>query len=385
MRPIMHRLRDITTQSLARWGALLALGCLAVLAIALPLPDIAPERAWGVDEESAAHAERLARLSDARQAALADWRAARGLARWRESGAASDTAPIRFDASVPDSLVATLDTLVRREWTALGPMASGARAQVFVYADTVDPVPDSARRTATRTVTRSVVLPQSSGARCVVLVRLPSRTGVHPGPLTSRGRLLGPCGYMAVFGEPGGAMRGWLARTHWLAASSSTAQDPADALLDPDLFLSLPAVAAECATEGGSACRRALGLEGNATSGTPARWEDGVLHSPGLHRAGGARPPLLGAERRFLADVRDAVGPERFGAIWREEADLPAALTRALGEPVDAWAGRWLREGSQASREPVAPGPTDVLWVVGAAVLAVAAALPRERTRPRGD
>jgi hypothetical protein len=53
------------------------------------------------------------------------------------------------------------------------------------------------------------------------------------------------------------------------------------------------------------------------------------------------KPPSLAGADRYLADLADEIGPQRFGRFWNSELPADTALATAMRMPVGEWTRRW--------------------------------------------
>jgi hypothetical protein len=94
------------------------------------------------------------------------------------------------------------------------------------------------------------------------------------------------------------------------------------------------------------------------------------------------KPPSLAGADRYLADLVDDIGPERFGRFWNSELPVDTALATAMRMPVGEWTRRWQATIVPPIRlGPVAPPSALVLATllgVAAVVLVMLTATRRQ-------
>jgi hypothetical protein len=376
-----------------RWGACVGLICAVIGAVLLPFPTTTPQ-SWASNAPPALTAE-IGKLTDAAaraQAAVRSYRSLQALDRWSAARARSDTTPIRVETSVPTFVATAARTIVADQWAALGPRASAAHAEVFIYIDstTIPRVSDVAAKRRVleprRFVDVTFALPQATdGERCVALVRV---RGVSPAHITAlhQQSLIGVCGFFATFGLPGEGIRPWLSATSYRFARHSdwaVARAPA---IDASSLYGLGDAGGLCLTGSASGCLDALGVKsvgaGDERPGTDRlAWVMDAATST-YATSPRARPTtsLGAAEDGLLADAVRSIGPDRFAEFWRSGSRPDAAFLASTGTSLDSWAQQWLTRtyGSVGARPTVRV--RDVVWLAMAApLLLVAAARPRER------
>lgn len=381
-----------------RWCAVVTTACAAAFVTLLPLSK-RPAATWVAAQPAPLEAA-LADLADATAetyAAVRDYRAARGIERWSAAYAARrDTTAVRLDVSVTPVVASAVREAALGAWTTLGPGASAAHAEVFVYADSTEiPRAPTAATTAAsrrpleprRLVDVAFAFPEAAGGnRCVVLVRLRGTTPEHVAALRDA-PLDGVCAFFATFGLPGTAIRSWLTAGGYAFARRSDWDVPRAPATDAGAVYSLNADAAHCLTGSLDRCRAVFAPES-------ARIRAGTAGSAGEHglpaRQGVAAVPPLSADRhhrrlgreegRMLADAVRDLGPERFARFWRSDASAAEAFEAAAGMPLEAWTRRWLVRTYGNTRGHPVPRPADLLWLAATLpALLVVAARPRER------
>ena len=198
---------------------------------------------------------------------------------------------------------------------------------------------------------------------------------------------LGPCAFYAAFGSPGGDIRRWLGARDFDLAITPWGRNRRDSRytflsegLDPRLdpwfwfqLYSYPPAAVACMAGRTDACRASV-LQATSTGPVPrvletARWWQ--------HQS-------LASSDRYLADVVEAIGQERFRVFWSSEQPVDTALAAALRAPVGTWTRDWQRTFVPPLRVgPSAPLPAAGLGLLlGAVALGlVVATVPRREVR----
>jgi len=248
------------------------------------------------------------------------------------------------------------------------------------------------------------MLPESSSAPACTSVRLMS-----PGSLDRKEEALlwqrmpwdgavGPCWYLAMFGEPGPAIRRWLDARYWDVAG----------VIPPHLRRTELGDAFEPSSNliyrmlgdlGGMYAGGSVTLQGCA-SDKPALCEAALFGSPypkGLLPEGivGTERVLAFAPERFqwqtglpawasrqlLAMMVEDLGPARFSAFWTSRDSLAEAFHKASGVPFAEWYRTQLRQDLQQAGFAV-PGNT-IVWpsALGLLVLTFVASLMGARRR----
>lgn len=168
----------------------------------------------------------------------------------------------------------------------------------------------------------------------------------------------GPCAFYAAYGTPSRTVRGWLRSQRWDLALhlDDGARGPQPnsfyGYADPrygwywDAIYALPPTAVGCLAHRADACRDAV-LAGAS--------EEPVIPIPDvvrvMHRWD--RPPRLVEAQRFLGDVAQAIGRDRFLTFWNSSEPVDTALATALKQPVGEWTADWQRDFAQ----PIRLGP----------------------------
>jgi hypothetical protein len=364
--------------TLMRWLGGVVVGCAAAAFALLPFPASTVESFSGrLPTPLAAEMARFRDVAATADRAVRSYRTAQGLERWNMNRRVGDTSSIRVDASVPADVEAVIRAVAAEQWAALGPAASGAHAQIYVYADS-STIPRASDATGVRRpleprglIDVSFALPEATdGTHCVSVVRLRGLAPQNVRALRAQS-LLGVCGFFAAFGMPGDGVHDWLTSTGYRAALRSDWHIARAPAVDATALYYLSEVGGRCLTGERGACARALRV-GNRT---------GRAVSVGSDGAPAPAKPLLGdAESEVLGAVVRELGAERFGAFWRSPASPEDAFVAAFGMTLDGWTHTWAARTYGAV--PVRPtlGFRDVVWVaIAAPLLLLIAARRRER------
>lgn len=194
------------------------------------------------------------------------------------------------------------------------------------------------------------------------------------------GSSLGPCAFYARFGVPSARIRSWLgARGYDVAlAPMSIGQEAGFSTTwmffgTPWEFLyGLPPVALGCVAGRAADCATTI----RSGDGAPSDAVGGLLLAEQSWRLEGKR---MADGQRFLAEVLEAVGPERFAEFWTTDLPVDSALTLALRRPVGEWTAEWqqrvvpgMRLGPTLPLRPLLTGlvtllvaPVLALWLAG--------------------
>lgn len=194
---------------------------------------------------------------------------------------------------------------------------------------------------------------------------------------------LGPCAFYAAFGTPGKPVHRWLTARNWdlgLTLDAAAARQPTILSIEQhsrwywQAVYGFPPNSVACMAGRAAGCRAAL-LRGAS--------DDGVIPVPNVVRAERRwwRMQHFVSAQRFLADVQDEIGRERFRTFWTSPLPVDTALSAALKQPVGAWTAAW----QQRYVEPVrlgaaAPLGSSILGLtLGAIALAVVAVVAGRR------
>lgn len=243
---------------------------------------------------------------------------------------------------------------------------------------------------ATGIYLRAVALPEHTGDPCTIVLTVPFnwRNVLH---LEATQRLLGTCAFYAAHGAPGPGVERWLRETR--AASAQYIQLPgAFAGESAKLNLSVrwygfgadAAALVRCRTGAEESCLRFISPDparppifeesrgGAVIDRTPL-----ATVAPGTevdHSGfwGGDRYLLRGV---LLGTLAAELGPERFGALWRDPRSLEESFRANEGRTLGAWVAEYVA----ARTEPYVAGPglamlpiaLSLALLVGATLLAV--------------
>jgi hypothetical protein len=375
-----------------RWSAAVALICAAVVAVLLPFPPSRPDFWTATAPPSLVSATRaLTQAAGAAHQAVREYRTAQALDRWNTARAATDTSPIRIDASVPERTAIAARSVVSEQWAALGARASAAHAQVFVYLDsTVIPRATSGDAKAGTLESRALVdvvfaLPTATGGdRCVALVRMRGSSAAHIAALRQQS-LVGVCGFFAAFGMPGNRVGEWLSSTQYRFARRSDWNVARASAIDAAALYGLDDAGGRCLTGVAGGCLDALSASSAARTATPLALERGAIIDPSAPVAyvAGARvrnAPLGNAEDELLADAVRSIGVDRFAKFWGSQSTPDSAYRSSSGTSLESWTQQWLTRTYGAVGERPTVRVRDVVWIALAApILLAIAARPRER------
>lgn len=302
---------------------------------------------------------------------------------------------LHFDGdSLSDSARALVRALLDSAWSQLG--LGVTKISVGVVVHVVFDRPPGGQSPAHMPEAPAFLLPDSSD-RVTCLAYVPmiywGRPGAlkNPHPVASidlAERLrngLGPCAYFAAFGAPGGDIADWLVSRHYALALDpwkvrvSAESSGMRAGLNPHwpgfwwYAYRYEPDAVACMAGRSQACRRTVLVKGSGAAAPIATAE-----------LPGSKPPSPAGASRYLADLADGIGPERFGRFWNSELPVDTALATAMRMPVGAWTRRWQATVVRPIRlGPAAPlGATLLATLLGiGAVLFVAMTASRRAVR----
>lgn len=308
-------------------------------------------------------------------------------------GHSKDASPIRVfrDGGIPAEARAPLDSLAWRAVSAVRDSGQFGIDIVFLY-DTLSSFHDvGVRRSG---VTMDYVLPQRTGDRCTVIVRLGNDaairkqiSGIYRTEAAAE-QLLGPCAYYRAFGKPGQYVDAWLRNRGWAFAHDGSWSRPGlgeyvifDYFGRPidvrDWYVwEMQVAGARCAQGETDGCEHALldRLRGDGLSyWYPMKpleiWDGNVLYKPyrPLGQRGSSSETVFGRREPYLlADMVRSMGRARFAAFWTSNEPVPAAFEKAAGEPLGLWTSRWVaaQYGAVSGR-----GPGMTAWTGAISVL----------------
>jgi hypothetical protein len=257
---------------------------------------------------------------------------------------------VTAERGIPAATVARIESQARAELSALG------RPPVVPIVLRI--VVDSVRtRVGYR---RVVVAPTAATDPCVIVYRIGAVYVGRATGFSTTDRILGTCGFYALYGMPGTGMQAWLARTGARSAASVHyapedvgRQGPLE--MDVAMMLMSPTPAA-CVARRDVACRRVYDAVYDDGPRGIGNWERDVVAES---RAANPRTwtfypwhaTWVGGMQ--LAGVRDHLGDERFAPIWRSAAEPSEAYLNSEGRPLEAW----VRENISRTIQPYFPGP----------------------------
>ena len=292
-------------------------------------------------------------------------------ARRRAQGIPGPVMLIDGSDTLSDSIRQALETELDAVWRRLG--LGVAKISVGVVLDirtgsrraftSLYLLPDSSNRTSC-----IALLPAAYWGRSLLADTLPSPIGRFRDWLQNN---LGPCAFYAAFGAPGGEIGRWLSQRSFDLALYPRWGEAVRAQSEPSQTASsfdpgqnrwfwmnayrLPASAIGCLAGRDSSCRAAV-LRGAGAG-------DSVRHLVSTTRWW-LDQSLVGGDR-YLADVRQAVGAQRFREFWNSELPVDTALAAVLRTPVGEWTRRWERGQAPVIRlGPAAPLPAVLLGLL---------------------
>lgn len=235
--------------------------------------------------------------------------------------------------------------------------------------------------------TQAIVLPEKPGDPCTVVLRIP-RNRVNNWAGMANARITSTCAFYAAFGQPGAGTQDWLTANRGISARWIQLP-PAYQQMDIDQRLySLsnygwsPTVEStlRCRLEILEACEELVGPEstepsyfdefrGDRTDRSALRTEFpgvDVSNSGGWWEDRRIRSGALGA-------LANELGPERFGAIWRDPRGLREALASQSGRPFARWVADYV--AARVSARPRGPGISSFATFAALAILVAAGGL----------
>ena len=352
--------------------------CAALAAILLPPPG------QPVDRRNWRYLFRSARSERLRNQ-VADLRARQTLIavtdtlRRRASSSRADGITLDMPADAPAPLRERLKNLLELSRAQIGSTVS---VPVVVSLLLDQPSRDTLPSHTPGRMSVQYLMPQSVGDRaCHVIVRAQRTINAAnlPPILTSRASLLGPCAFIAAFGEPGRGIHRWLqSRQYDVARGVGFSANPA---AQPGTVVrraardSVTQVYARYELESTRACK----------SGDLDACRNAVL-SPRLQRNMIYAVDIWAFEQTtgyagdfYLSDLVVEFGRERFRKFWSSNAEAEVAFEQVFGQSLAEWTNAWMRYryGSE-SRGPLLP-LSSAMTALFAVVLLVAGAVVVER------
>jgi hypothetical protein len=244
------------------------------------------------------------------------------------------------DADVPEVSRDSFTAKVRREFASL-PAEPRVPVRVFVVWDTL----------RYGYYERAVVIPARDDQPCAVMVSVGTRRG-RPAIPAAVDRIVGTCGFYARFGMPGAPIHEWLAETQGLSAISdepphTEVHPPRMRIAGRDVARAVPI--ASCLAGRDDPCGEVF-FSANAWWGASGPFTE-LDAARGVFRAS----PGWANSMAFtnLARLREALGDERFGELWRSPLPGPMAYENLEGRHIATFVRGELLKDFQPHR----PGP----------------------------
>lgn len=264
----------------------------------------------------------------------------RAAERLRELPAGLGAYHLVVDADVPAASRDSFTAKIRREFATL-PAVPRVPLRVFVDYDSV----------RYGFYERSVVIPDAPDQPCVVIVPVGNRRG-RPALPVAVDRIVGTCAFYARFGMPGEPMRDWLAKTQGLSAISDEAprnprHPPRMRIAGRDVARAVPI--ASCLAGRDDPCADVF-FSANMWMGAGGPFTE-LESAQGVFRAS----PGWANSMAFtiLARLRQTLGDERFGQLWRSPLSPPMAYENLEGRHM----ATFVRSELFKEFEPHRPGP----------------------------
>lgn len=246
---------------------------------------------------------------------------------------------------------------------------------------------------------RAVALPERAGDPCTIVLTVPFnlRNTLF---LVATQRLLGTCAFYAAHGAPGPEVERWLrdtrvASAQYIARPNAFVGDTADLDLSARWygFTTDAAALVRCRTGAEEACLRWLSPDPSAPALFEQSREAGraidrtplATVAPGTeaYQSGSWGGDLYLLRGGLLGAMAQELGPQRFGALWRDGRPLEESFRANEGRTLGAWVADYVAERT----EPYVAGPgLRLLPILLSLALAVGATLlgifrsPRRQT-----
>jgi hypothetical protein len=255
------------------------------------------------------------------------------------------------------------------------------------------------------------VLPSAPGQRCTSIVQHAPRRAfedmyprywtAYASGVGTASRLLGPCGFYEAFGSPGHGVDEWLAKGGWRFGSS--------AILRPGysqrVWLGYSNYWFEplWARRSGWPLRRLASAKGYRCASGDAEVCKAIILDPNADPQAGRTLPMaadrivppssasvdyeswymsLGPrEARYLADMANDLGPDRFRRFWTSEKAPAEAFADAAGQDLGTWTVAWARRTYGQNGRGPSPDVDTAMWAVLLALSGLGAAVTTSRRR----
>lgn len=288
---------------------------------------------------------------------------------------------VRGDA--PPAIVERVRNVVDAARARIG-FANGIPTLITVIVESGKSAEDFRRQYGASTLVQYIPPHLVDGTTCHVVLRIHREATEQRlnRAVTPQG-VMGPCGFMSVFGRPSVPIEHWLRSRGWdlagaprfpanPAAQPGTIRGDADRDSLAKLFSTNYELTTTRACRAGNidACRSAVMGPGRRTDDVYYRFEDRF------------REPAAGfADDYFLSDLVVEFGRERFKSFWTSSEKPEAAFEKTFGLPVGEWTNRWMRyRYDPESRGPLVPVSSVFLALLSVTVvLAVAVALEKRQ------
>lgn len=283
---------------------------------------------------------------------------------------------VTVDSRLPAETGDRIRSLVEQHWTALGVPANRAVIVAVVGDTVVRPHELPRQEISPLAVPIDAFLPgANTGGACVSVLRLrliprSNMQGLRQFRATlssseTINALLSPCAFFAAFGDPGPAIRNWVANSQLAASKFAAWNEQSDpwrpALNETPYGMNLaeeialntdPAwrlrryVAPEgiaCIANEANACSDIL-LRTRPPRGDSA-WRANVVRSSGTTLSSFYLPrhplPLGPSDGWILSEMARTLGRERFEKFWKSPLPVAEAFNQAAGEDIQDWTRRW--------------------------------------------
>jgi hypothetical protein len=293
-------------------------------------------------------------------------------------GAVRNGVVVRADSGIGAVTTEAIRNVALAELAALGAPEPRHAIGVVVMLDTRNVYPQ---------FTRAVVLPATPDQPCTIVMRISFRH-IQLRGVGNSDRLLGTCGFYAVYGYPGDGMREWLVRTRTAAAGflqrpashgDGIIRDPAEATAAgraPDL--------AACRAGRLDGCERLFLEPRTSVPEWESTWREiAIVPDDGrtqITQPGQFRSSRTSVSAGLLASIADDLGPERFARLWVADGDMKQAFESAAGRSLGSWI-----QGRVATAVLVyraGPGVGAVQWLSLFVVLGIALGAGYRFSRP---
>ncbi len=323
---------------------------------------------YGADRAAQAEFNAYIASSDTLQAYTGAIKIADSRARARAAAGLGQGLLVRAEGGATTEQRAKVEVIAREELRALGVAEPRHPIAVIVTVDTTAFYPR---------FERAVVLPHGPGEACGIVLRISGRFPQFHG-MGNTDRLLGTCGFFAVYGTPGPGMLRWLNETRMRrAAYLQRPESHGDGVVrDPGEVNAANRSESVVACRAGrmEGCRMLFNAEGEERENEMFWMRAMPVVAPVDSSVAMYGPWTIGSSRvaisyGLLANLASDVGPEKFSAIWTSVQEPEEAFLTVSGRSVGELVAEQLRTRLVEYR--AGPGLPASQWLLALGMIGV--------------